>query len=207
MPNPNSPSDRGPERRKAARRRDTADSLARLLDGAQAIFAERGYHAANVREICARSGVGIGTFYAHFGHKRELLRRVFLDRAVPFSRLVTPADLLDHDLLVACLRAAVDHPVQTGLFRAWYEAVLEEPDIARFHAEWRALTLEQLAATIGQAQERVPPRGPRRDPAVLAWTMGTLAREMGIHDRKSAPDLDSLARLFEELVVGRAPAD
>jgi len=37
--------------------------------------------------------------------------------------------------------------------------------------------------------------------------MGTLAREMGIHDRKGAPDLDSLARLFEELVVGRAPAD
>ena len=91
-------------------------TLERLLDGAVEVFAKRGYHAANVREICARSGVGIGTFYAHFGHKRELLRRVFLDRAVPFSRLVTPADLLDHDLLVACLRAAVDHPVQTGCF-------------------------------------------------------------------------------------------
>jgi AcrR family transcriptional regulator len=182
-------------------------TLERLLDGALEVYAERGYHAASVREICARSGVGIGTFYAHFEHKRELLRRVFIDRALPFSRLVTPADLLDHDRLVACLRTAVDDPVTSGLFRAWYEAVLEEPDIARFHAGWRASTLEHLAATVAEAQRRVPSAVPRRDPVVLAWTIATLARELGIHDRKGAPDLDALARLFEELIFGGAPAD
>jgi len=199
MPNPNSPSERGPERRKAARRRDTADSLARLLDGAQAIFAERGYHAANVHEICARSNVGIGTFYAHFDHKRDLLQRVFVERVL---RSPTADDLLDHVRLIAALEHAADDPKVAGLLRAWYEAVLDEPDLARFHADWRPSFLNELAATIAEARKRAPSDGPRHDPAVVAWTMATLSREMAIHDRRGLPDLDTLARLLEELMFG-----
>jgi AcrR family transcriptional regulator len=199
MPNPNSPSDRDPERRKAARRRDPADSLARLLDGAQAIFAERGYHAANVHEICARSNVGIGTFYAHFDHKRDLLQRVFVERVL---RSPTADDLLDHVRLIAALEHAADDPKVAGLLRAWYEAVLDEPDLARFHADWRPSFLNELAATIAEARKRAPSDGPRHDPAVVAWTMATLSREMAIHDRRGLPDLDTLARLLEELMFG-----
>ena len=176
-------------------------TLERLVDGARAIFVEHGYHAANIQEICARSKVGIGTFYTHFEHKRELLKRVFLERAVLFSDQITPDDLLDHDRLVARVRAAIDDRETTGLFRAWYEAVLEEPEIAQFHAEWRPGTLKVLAATIAAAQRRVPGDGPRIDPAVAAWTMATLAREMGIHDRSGAPDPDALARLFQDIVL------
>ena len=182
-------------------------TLERLLDGAQATFAERGYRAANIHEICARSKVGIGTFYAHFDDKRQLLQRVFVERAVPFSRLLTPADLLDHGRLVTCLRTAVDDPAVVGLFRAWYEAVFEESDIARFHVEWRASTLEVLAATIAEARSHSPAGGRRLDPALVSWTMATLAREMGIYHRKGAPDLEALASLFEELAFGTVSAD
>jgi AcrR family transcriptional regulator len=181
-------------------RRDA--TLERLLDGAEETFAARGYNAANVHEICARAKVGIGTFYAHFDHKRQLLRQVFVERALLFSRILTPADLLDHDRLVACLRRAIDDPTAAGMLRAWYEAVLDEPEIARFHAEWRPETLKDLAATVAKAQELAPSAGPRLGAAVVAWTMGTLTREMAIHDRKAAPDLEGLARLFEELTFG-----
>src|SRR4029077_11951832 len=99
-------------------------TLERLLDGGLETLRERGYGASSISEICARSRVGIGTFYAHFERKRDLLRRVFVDRAVPFSRQVTPADFLDHARLVISLRSAVDDPIKAGLFRAWYEAVL-----------------------------------------------------------------------------------
>jgi AcrR family transcriptional regulator len=179
-------------------------TLERLLDGAQEAFVELGYRAANIQEICARSKVGIGTFYAHFEHKRDLLRRVFVDRAVLLSRLVTPDDLLDHGRLVARLRRANDDPVAAGLLRAWYEAVLDEPEIARFHAEWRPETLTMLAATVAEAQRRAPSSGPRLDPLVVSWTMATLSRELAIHERTGAPDLETLARLFEELVFGPA---
>ena len=175
-------------------------TLERLMDGAQATFAERGYGAANIHEICARAQVGIGTFYAHFGHKRQLLQRVFVERAVLLSSSLTADDLLDHERLVACLRRANDDPVAAGLLRAWYEAVLDEPEIARFHAEWRPSTLTVLAATIAEAQRRSASVGPRHDPALVAWTMATLSREIAIHDRKGAPDSDALARLFEALM-------
>ena len=196
MPNPNSPSDPAHEQPKPAARRDSSESLERLLAGAQVTFAERGYHAANVHEICARSNVGIGTFYAHFAHKRDLLRRVFAGLVA-----VPPADaLLDHDRLVATLGRAADDPKVAGLVRAWYEAVLDEPDLARFQAEWRPAYLVDLAATIVEARTRKKIERARHDPAVVAWTIATLSRETSIHDRTGLPDLDALARLFEELM-------
>src|SRR5438477_4127047 len=106
MPNMNSPSVSIPKHRKA--RRDS--TLERLIDGAQATFAERGYHAANIHEICARADVGIGTFYAHFDHKRELLQQVVVERGVLLSRVLVADDLLDRKRLVAALRKAVDDP-------------------------------------------------------------------------------------------------
>ena len=198
MPNLNSPSARGPERRRASRRRETPDSVDRLLDGAQAVFVERGYHAANVHEICARSNVGIGTFYAHFDHKRDLLKRLFVDRIL---RSPTPDDLLGHARLVASLEHAADKPLIAGLLRAWYEAVSDEPELARFQNEWRPAFLIEFAATIAEARKRASAKA-RQNPAVVAWTMSTLSREVAILDRRGVPDLDTLAWLFEELLFG-----
>src|SRR5258708_21088013 len=175
-------------------------TLERLLDGAQATFTERGYSASNIHEICTRSDVGIGTFYAHFDNKHQLLERVFLARVVLLSDTLTADDFLDHVRFVAKLGRAIDDPGSAGLLRAWYEAVLDEPDIAKAHAEWRPATLKVLAATIAEAQARSPSKGARHDPAIVAWAIATLAREMAIHDRNGAPDMDALGRLFEALV-------
>jgi AcrR family transcriptional regulator len=175
-------------------------TLERLLDGAQATFTERGYGAANIHEICARSNVGIGTFYAHFDDKHQLLQRVFLERVVLLSDILTADDLLDHDRLVARLRQAIDDRGSAGLLRAWYEAVLDEPEIARFHAEWRPSTLKLLAATIAEAQRRSASKAPRHEPALVSWAIATLSRELAIRDRTGAPDMDALARLYEALV-------
>jgi AcrR family transcriptional regulator len=131
-------------------RRDGARSLERLLDGAQSTFAERGYRAASIHKICAGSRVGIGTFYAHVADRRQLLQRVCVERALPLTTSVTPAILSDHRQLVAFLRRVNDDPGAAGLLRAWYEAVLEEPEIARFHGRWRASTPE--ATTVAEAQ-------------------------------------------------------
>jgi AcrR family transcriptional regulator len=195
---------RGPDRR--TRRRGASASLDRLLEGARAVFAERGYGAANIHEICARANVGIGTFYAHFDHKRDLLQRVFVERVLQ-SGTLTPDDVLDHARLVAVVARAADDPEVAGLLRAWYEAVAEEPELARSHSEWRPRTLTGLTATIAEAQKRSPAKGRRLDPSVVAWTMATLAREMAIHDRTGAPDIDTLARLFEDLAFGTRGMD
>src|SRR5690349_12172910 len=49
----------------------------------QRVFAERGYHAANVSHICAAAGIGRGTLYLYFANKRAVLTAILretLDR-------------------------------------------------------------------------------------------------------------------------------
>jgi len=61
-----------------------------------------------------------------------------------------------------------------------------------------------ITATVAAAHKASPSKLPRRDPVVVAWTIATLSREMAIHDHRGAPDIDTLARLFEDLVFGPA---
>ena len=48
-------------------------SRQKFIDAAIAIVREQGYAATSVDEICARAGVGKGSFFHHFKSKEELL--------------------------------------------------------------------------------------------------------------------------------------
>jgi AcrR family transcriptional regulator len=204
MPNLNSPSARGPDRRKAIRRRDTASSLDRLLDGAQSTFAERGYHLANIHEICARANVGIGTFYSHFDSKNQLLEHLMVERAITLPQLLTADDLAEVATLAARLRSTLDDPVASGLWRAWHEAVAEDRSLARSQLTRRASALKELAALVVKARRKRPAKMSRVDASVVAWTMMLFARELSIRDREGAPSIEAVARMIHELVFGPA---
>jgi AcrR family transcriptional regulator len=184
--------------------RERGDSFRRLIDGAEATFSERGYNAATIHDICARAGVGIGTFYTHFGRKSEILRQVMVVRAPVLSRILTTKDLGDAELLAAGLRKAVDDPRSVGLWRAWHDAVLQESDLARFHTQWRGAVRDELTAMIEEARAAKPKRR-WMDAKFVAWTMMTLARELAIHDRTGgAADVETAAELISQLVSGPA---
>ena len=40
------------------------------------MFAERGFHAANVSHICEAAGIGRGTLYQYFTNKRSVLTAI-----------------------------------------------------------------------------------------------------------------------------------
>src|ERR1044072_2472911 len=55
-----------------------------ILGHAKRVFAERGFHAANVSHICEAAGIGRGTLYQYFPNKRAVLTAILretLDRA------------------------------------------------------------------------------------------------------------------------------
>jgi AcrR family transcriptional regulator len=55
----------------------------RLLDSALQLFAERGYDAAGVQEVCTVAGVTKPTLYHYFGSKRGLLDALLRERSAP----------------------------------------------------------------------------------------------------------------------------
>jgi AcrR family transcriptional regulator len=44
-----------------------------ILDAATAVFAERGFHQATIKDIARAAGIGDGTIYNYFGSKADLL--------------------------------------------------------------------------------------------------------------------------------------
>ncbi|MEA3348670.1 MAG: CerR family C-terminal domain-containing protein [Pseudomonadota bacterium] len=54
------------------RRADGKEKKSRILDSACAVFAERGYHAAKVADICRRAGANVAAVNYYFGDKSTL---------------------------------------------------------------------------------------------------------------------------------------
>ncbi len=72
-------------------RRTYDDKLARILRTAAAIFAEKGYHEASIRDISRATGVSLSGLYYYFGSKEELL---FLIQDHCFTTLLENLDRL-----------------------------------------------------------------------------------------------------------------
>jgi AcrR family transcriptional regulator len=184
--------------------RDGAGSLSRLLDGAQQVFAERGYNAATVHDICARASVGIGTFYAHFDDKTQLLKQLMSERAVTLPRQLKASDFTDSATLAQRLVDAVGEPVAVGMWRAWHEAVLGQSELVGFQRDWKSTALAEMTELIREARRTGKTRRDMVDPGVAAWAVMSLAREFAIHDREYRPDMEGLAKLMLTLVLGAA---
>ncbi|MFC0628162.1 TetR/AcrR family transcriptional regulator [Kribbella deserti] len=112
------------------RRRST--TRARLLAGAQEVFAERGFHGASVEDICERAGFTRGAFYSNFGSKDELALALFQS---------TTDRLLEQ--IAALVPALADRP--ESLLEAVL-GVLEEagPDQRQWHLISTEFTLHAL---------------------------------------------------------------
>ena len=55
----------------------------RLLDEAEELFAQRGYHAVSVREITSAAESNLAAENYHFGNKQNLYLEVFRSRWLP----------------------------------------------------------------------------------------------------------------------------
>lgn len=60
----------------------------RLLDEAEALFAEKGYNAVTIREIIAAADCNVASINYYFGNKQNLYLEVFRTRWIPRARRV-----------------------------------------------------------------------------------------------------------------------
>jgi AcrR family transcriptional regulator len=73
------------------RERTKAANRATILAAAQAVFAERGYHAASMDEIAERSGITKPMLYSYFGSKEALFVRCQRDSGDELRRILAEA--------------------------------------------------------------------------------------------------------------------
>ncbi|WP_432720858.1 TetR/AcrR family transcriptional regulator [Jeongeupia wiesaeckerbachi] len=64
------------------------ETSARILDAAETLFVEHGFHATSMRLITQAAGVNIAAVNYYFGSKDGLFKAVFERRAEPFSQLM-----------------------------------------------------------------------------------------------------------------------
>jgi AcrR family transcriptional regulator len=96
---------------RAVKKSSPDPSRARLLDAAAEVFAERGYHAATVREICLSAGANIASVNYYFRDKlglyTEVLRRAAASVGHGAVRTIFERDMPPEQALRAVIKAMI----------------------------------------------------------------------------------------------------
>lgn len=95
-------------------RREEAKALFRnaILDAAEQVFAERGFHVARISDVAKQARIGVGTVYNHFEQKEDLLRALLEERTARLiehlaARPGDPAEF--EERLIARLTRVLDY--------------------------------------------------------------------------------------------------
>lgn len=165
----------------------------RLLDAAEEVFAEHGYHRASVTRIVERAGVAQGTFYIYFRSKQQIFEHLVGDLGTRMREAMSKGvasgggDRFSAERrgFAAFFQFAADHP---ALYRVIREAEFVAPDAMHRHYE---KTVEAYARALSSAMDigEVEPC----NPTVLAWSLLAVGQLIGMRwvvwDRRAAiPD-------------------
>jgi len=156
-----------------------AKTRQRLLDAAEKVFGELGYHDASIVKITEAAGVGQGTFYLYFPSKkgvfdelvRDLNRRVRHAMKEASSR---GANRLESELygFGAYFRFTAEHP---ALYRIVRQAEFVSPEMLRYHYEKLADGyVEGLRESMAKGEVGAI------DPGVTAWALMAAGEMLGM---------------------------
>jgi AcrR family transcriptional regulator len=103
------------DHRLTARDRQKLLTRARVVDAARALFAEKGYEEATIRDIAARAGVAPGSVFTTFETKADLLLDIVFSRYMTLAEALSfPAEVDDDPMaqLITTARLAYGYELQ-----------------------------------------------------------------------------------------------
>jgi AcrR family transcriptional regulator len=174
----------------------------RLLEAAERVFAELGYHEASIVKITEAAGCGQGTFYLYFASKKAVFDEVVLDLNARVRHAMTEASAdgrtrAERELLGfgAFFRFTAEHP---ALYRIVRQAEFVSPETLQLHYE--RLTegyTHGLQAAMDAGEVAAG------DPEVLAWSLMGIGELLGMrwilwNGAREMPEavFDELARII-----------
>src|SRR5207249_4446982 len=151
----------------------------RLIEAAEQVFADLGYHDASIVKITEAAGVGQGTFYLYFASKKEIFDELVrdLNRRVRFA--MKEASSKGKTRLEAELRGfgayfsfTSEHP---ALYRIVRQAEFVSPEMLHYHYEKLAEGyVEGLRESIARGEVG------DIDPEVTAWALMAAGEMLGM---------------------------
>ena len=155
------------------------ETRGRLLEAAEQVFGELGYHDASIVKITEAAGVGQGTFYLYFATKKDVFDELIRDLNRRVRHAMKDASSrggtrLESELLGfgAYFRFTADHP---ALYRIIRQAEFVSPEMLEFH-------YEKLAAGYVEGLRESMARGEvgEIEPEVTAWALMAAGEMLGM---------------------------
>jgi AcrR family transcriptional regulator len=151
----------------------------KLLDAAESIFAELGYHDASIVKLTEAAGVGQGTFYLYFSSKKEIFDELVRDLNRRVRHAMKEASeqgttRVESELLGfgAYFRFTTEHPGLYGIIR---QAEFVSPEMLRYHYDKLS---EGYIDGLREAMERGETA--ELDPEVTAWALMAAGEMIGM---------------------------
>ena len=174
----------------------------RLLEAAEAVFAELGYHDASIVKITEAAGVGQGTFYLYFASKKDVFDELVVDLNHRVRQAMTEAASqgttraeMERLGFAGYFRFVAEHP---ALYRIIRQAEFVSPEMLHLHYE--RLTSGYVAG-LRQAMEAGEIAD--GDPELLAWALMGIGELVGMrwilwNGEQEMPEavFDELARII-----------
>jgi len=178
----------------------------RLLEAAEAVFAELGYHDASIVKITEAAGVGQGTFYLYFASKKDVFDELVVDLNHRVRQAMTEAASqgttraeMERLGFAGYFRFVAEHP---ALYRIIRQAEFVSPEMLHLHYE--RLTSGYVAG-LRQAMEAGEIAD--GDPELLAWALMGIGELVGMRwilwagrDELSPEMLDELGRIIARTI-------
>ena len=164
-----------PARRSGARSHPTRE---RILDAAERLFAQRGFHGVSIRDITGAASVDVALANYHFGSKQGLLEAVFARRAEELNgeRLARLDALLAagrrkaptlEEIIDAFTHPLLDRSARGGPgWKSYFALVAEVNNSPEFGGVLMTKTFDQVVQRFIEAIRRALPGCEERD---LYW--------------------------------------
>jgi AcrR family transcriptional regulator len=174
----------------------------KLLDAAEEIFADVGYHEASIVKITETAGVAQGTFYLYFESKKQVFDELVRDLNRRVRHAMKEASSqgqtrLESEVLgfAAYFRFTAEHK---ALYRIIRQAEFVSPEMLRYH-------YDRLSEGYVEALREARDTGEvgEIDPKVTAWALMGMGELIGLRwllmenrDRMPKSVLDELERII-----------
>jgi TetR/AcrR family transcriptional regulator, regulator of cefoperazone and chloramphenicol sensitivity len=155
----------------------TDDTRTRLLEAAGEVFAERGFQAATVREICSRAGANLAAINYYFGDKQRLYLEVvgYARQGISDGSLVEfPPGISAGDKLRLILEEALAGLEQGNECPAWGRRLMIR-EMAEPSEAWEAL-VDAFARPKFEGLDRIlaellPPETPEAQRRMIGFSI------------------------------------